>query len=148
MEWLDPKLIWFLVGLILLLLELVTPGLVIVFFGVGAMLTGLLTLFLPIGLNVQLVIFLFTSLITLFLLRKYVTRFFKGHVTDKQSADILLDDFVGQQVEVSEEIVPGKKGKVIFHGTIYEAESDEKLIVGQMGLILSKNSIVLKVKAI
>ena len=37
----DPAVIWFLVGLGLLLLELALPGLVILFFGAGAWVTAL-----------------------------------------------------------------------------------------------------------
>ena len=58
----DPAVIWFLVGLGLLLLELVLPGLVILFFGVGAWVTALVCAFTDISLNWQILIFLVASL--------------------------------------------------------------------------------------
>ena len=35
-EFLKPELIWFLIGLVLLLMEFAIPGLVVLFFGIGA----------------------------------------------------------------------------------------------------------------
>ena len=73
----DPAVIWFLIGLGLLLLELVLPGLVILFFGTGAWVTALVCAIADIRLNVQILIFLVASLLGLVLLRKYLkNRFF------------------------------------------------------------------------
>ena len=78
MEYLsDPAVIWFLIGLGLLLLDLALPGLVILFFGTGAWVTALVCALADISLNVQILIFLVASLLGLVLLRKYLkNRFF------------------------------------------------------------------------
>ena len=65
----DPAVIWFMVGLGLLLLELAIPGLVILFFGVGAWVTALVCALSDINLNLQILIFLIASLLRLVLLR-------------------------------------------------------------------------------
>jgi len=49
----DPAVIWFLIGLGLLLLELVLPGLVILFFGAGAWVTALACVLHDFNLNWQ-----------------------------------------------------------------------------------------------
>ena len=40
MDWLTPELIWFLIGLVLIILEFGIPGVVTVFFGIGAWLVS------------------------------------------------------------------------------------------------------------
>ena len=44
-EWLRPELIWFFIGLLLLFVELVVPGLVIAFFAFGAWVVAAVHLF-------------------------------------------------------------------------------------------------------
>ena len=58
MNWGDPSLIWFIIGLALFLMELAIPGLVLMFFGMGAWLVAVLCLIFNIGLDVQLIIFI------------------------------------------------------------------------------------------
>ena len=43
-EFLTPEIIWFLVGLVLLILEFAMPGLIIGFFGVGAWVVAIVCL--------------------------------------------------------------------------------------------------------
>ena len=76
-EWLKPEIIWFLIGLVLLVLEFSAPGLIIAFFGVGAWVVALVTLFIDISLTTQLIIFLVTSVLMLVFLRKYLQKVFK-----------------------------------------------------------------------
>ena len=71
-----PELIWFIVGLLLFLLELVLPGFVIFFFGVGAWITALLCLIADPGFNLQAIVFAVTSVISLLLLRKMIQKKF------------------------------------------------------------------------
>ncbi|MCK4689902.1 MAG: NfeD family protein, partial [Candidatus Marinimicrobia bacterium] len=75
-EFLKPELIWFLLGLVMLLMEFVLPGLIIFFFGVGACIVALICLILPISLNLQLVIFIISSVILLLTLRKWLKGIF------------------------------------------------------------------------
>jgi membrane protein implicated in regulation of membrane protease activity len=72
----DPAVVWFLIGLGLLLLELILPGLVIIFFGAGAWITALVCVVTDINLNWQILIFLVASLLGLVLVRKYLKRKF------------------------------------------------------------------------
>lgn len=67
----QSELYWFLLGLALLLSELILPGFVIMFFGIGAWITALCILLgITENFNVQLLIFLGSSLLTLVLFRK------------------------------------------------------------------------------
>jgi membrane protein implicated in regulation of membrane protease activity len=68
--WLAPQVIWFARGFILLVIESAAPGIIIIFFGVGAWIVALVCLFFDISLNVQLLIFIVSSVVLLVTLRK------------------------------------------------------------------------------
>ena len=139
----DPAVIWFLVGLGLLLLELVLPGLVILFFGAGAWITALVCAFFDINLNWQILIFLIASLLGLVLLRRYLKkRFFSKR--DDETED-QLEEFIGRKAKAVEDFKDGA-GKVDFKGTRWTARSDDAVSKGQWVTIQSKESLTLYVK--
>jgi len=147
-DFLKPELIWFLVGLVLLIMEFVMPGLIIAFFGVGAWIVAIICLFIDIPLNAQLLIFIVSSVLSLLLLRKWLKGIFMGHVVSKQDIKENLEEFVGQRAVVKERIVPNGRGKVEFHGTDWTAESDEEIAEGTAVEIIGKDNITLKVKVL
>ena len=67
-DFLRPEIIWFLVGLVLLVMEFALPGLIIGFFGIGAWIVAAVCLITEIGLNAQLAIFIVSSVLSLLLL--------------------------------------------------------------------------------
>src|SRR4030042_4420659 len=129
-EYLKPELIWFLVGLLLLLLEFAMAGLIVFFFGVGACIVAIVCLVTKITLNTQLIIFIVSSILSLLLLRKWIKGVFLGHTTSKQNLPENLEDFVGQRAVVKQKIVPKSGGKVEFHGTHWEAQADQEIPEG------------------
>ena len=147
-DFLTPEIIWFLVGLALLILEFILPGLIIAFFGVGAWIVALVCLVTDIGINTQLIIFIIASVLSLLCLRKWLKGIFLGHAVSKQNLKENLDEFVGQKAVVKEKIVPKAGGKVEFHGTNWLAQADEEIAEGAMVQIISKDNITLKVKSL
>ncbi len=147
-DFLTPEIIWFLVGLVLLILEFILPGLIIAFFGVGAWIVALVCLITDIGLNTQLIIFIIASVLSLLCLRKWLKGIFLGHAVSKQNLKENLDEFVGQKAVVKEKIVPKAGGKVEFHGTNWLAQADEEIAEGAMVQIIGKDNITLKVKSL
>jgi len=143
----NPELIWFLIGLVLLLLEFALPGIFVMFFGLGAWIVALLCLLFDFSLNLQLVVFILTSVALIFLLRKKLSKIFIGK-TSSPNTQGDIEDFVGQKVTVIHEIRPNIPGKIIFHGTEWEADSDVFIPVGSVVVITGRDSIVLKVKPI
>ena len=139
----DPAVIWFLIGLGLLLLELILPGLVILFFGVGAWVTALVCAFTDINLNWQILIFLVASLLGLALLRKYLrNRFFNR--TDKEIDD-QLEEFIGRKGRAIDDFKDGS-GQIEFKGTQWSARSDDPVRKDEWVEITSKDSLILQVK--
>jgi membrane protein implicated in regulation of membrane protease activity len=64
----EPAMVWFLIGLILIVSEFAVPGLVIIFFGLGAWAAALALLAIDMSLFFQIVIFLVVSITSLLVL--------------------------------------------------------------------------------
>ncbi len=139
----DPAVIWFLIGLGLLLLELILPGLVILFFGAGAWVTALVCVLMDINLNVQILIFLVASLLGLGLLRKYLKKRFFGK-KDEEAQD-QLEEFIGKKAKAVADFKDGS-GLVEFKGTRWSASCESQVSKGQWVSIVSKESLILQVK--
>ncbi|MCU0474027.1 MAG: NfeD family protein [Bacteroidales bacterium] len=141
-----PEILWFIIGLVLFLLELVIPGFVIFFFGVGAWITALLCLIAEPGINLQVVVFAVTSILSLLIFRKMIQkRFF--YVREDRS-DAVEDEFSGKEALVVADFDADKRGKVDFKGTTWKAETDSKsdIKAGQIVIILEKENFKLKVE--
>lgn len=139
----EPAMVWFLIGLILIVSEFAVPGLVIIFFGLGAWAAALALLAIQMSLFFQIVIFLVVSITALLVLRK---RFMAvaEHTPD------LTDEFIGKTAEVEERVKKGAYGKVKFKGTLWKAEtaSDQVLEKGALVKIVGYESIILKVEPV
>ena len=141
----NPAVIWFLIGLGLLILELIIPGLVVVFFGVGAWIVALVLAFFDIPIEWQILIFLVTSLTGLVALRKVLKkRFF-----DRKDEEVKeqLEEFIGHKADVVADFVKGA-GKIEFKGTHWKAECSEELKIGDKVTIVEKDGLTLIVKPI
>ena len=147
-EWLKPELIWFVIGLILIILEFSIPGLITIFFGIGAWIVSVICLFLDISLNLQLSIFLISSVLLLVSLRKWFKTLFTRKPGTGRAEDEVADEFVGQKAVVTEKITPNRKGRVEFRGSYWTAESYETIPEGASVEILDKDNITLIVKSL
>jgi len=150
-EFLKPELIWFLIGLVLLVLEFIMPGLIIGFFGVGAWIVAIVCLFssyVTESLNTQLIIFIIASVLSLLLLRKWLKGMFIGHTKSKQDLTEDMKEFIGERAVVKEKITPKASGKVELHGTNWVAEADEEIAEETVVEIIAKDNLTLKVKVL
>jgi inner membrane protein len=147
-EYLRPELIWFVIGLVLLLAEFAIPGLIVLFFGIGAWIVAVTCMIAQPSLNVQLGIFIASSVLSLILLRSWLKGIFMGHVSGQQDLNVDLDEFVGERAVVIETIVPKRLGKVELHGTHWNAEADVELAEGTAVEVIAKDNLTLKVKAL
>lgn len=143
----DPVLIWFLVGLALILSEFALPGVILVFFGVGAWLTaGTTWLGITPGWTAQILCFAISSVLLLISLRRWFrTRFF-GYVESDQSPEDNLDDLAGHNVTVKTAIEPGITGQVEYKGAAWSARSESRLAAGEAAVITKTEGITLIVR--
>ena len=144
----SPAFIWIVMGIVLLLMELAIPGFIIFFFGIAAIIVGVICLILPISMNLQLIFFILLSLFMVFFLRKKMKSIFAGKVKSGNEIDDTTDSFVGEKAVVISRITPDRGGKVELHGTSWNAESDETLEVDQTVIVIDKTNLTLKVKSV
>lgn len=145
----SAEIIWLLAGIVLVFTEMFIPGLVIAFFGGGALIVALTTwIGLTETLAPQLFVFIVTSLLLLILLRTYFKKIFLGKLQgegDIQNFNIEI----GKIVPVVEYIEPGVVGgKVRYQGTNWAAASTEKIAPGESVKIVGCDNITLIVEKI
>ncbi len=141
----NPGLLWFIVGLVLLLTELFTPSLILMFFGFGAWIVAVLYLAFNIDLPAQLVVFGVSSIMLLAFFRKKLKPVFFGYVSSRHNASRNMDDYLEKEAVVLARIEPGKPGKVEFNGVAWDAESEVALAVDARVKIIDRNGLKLKV---
>ena len=138
-------LYWLFLGVALVLVEMATPGLNAVFFGLAAFFIALLVWLFGLAPVWQWLLFSALSVGLLVLLRK---TFKKMLVGDKSAAKGIDDDFTGKHATVTEPVQPGLAGRVEFRGCSWAAESDEDIPVGANVRICSKENLTLFVKRV
>ena len=144
MPLISPVLAWFLIGILFYVVELVLPGFIVFFFGIGAWCTALAVYLADISTSAQLGVFLVTSLATLFLLRKYLQTVFIGS-TQHDDAPVQAEPVADTGV-VAVDIRPPGQGKVKYGGSFWKAVADEPISAGTTVKIISQNNLEVKVR--
>jgi len=136
---------WLILGVGLLILEVMTPGLISLFFGMAALTVALIAWVFPFSQTLQWLFFSVFSVAYILLLRKTLKKVFNG---DKEVSDRVNDEFTGRLAVVVDVIAPTKPGRVEFNGSTWTAEADAELQRDQAVRILSKKNLTLKVEAV
>lgn len=139
-----PEMIWFIIGLVLFLLELILPGFVIFFFAVGAWVTAIVCLIGDPGINLQVIIFAVTSVLALIALRKIIQK--KLYFSKDSRSEEVEDEFTGREAVALTDFNAEGKGKVEFKGTSWNAESGSEIKAGQNLKIIRKDNVKLIVE--
>jgi len=129
---LEPWMIWIAIGVICMIIEIFTPGFLFLSFGLGAIITGLITL-THIHLWAQLVIFIVISIILFLNLRKLSLKL------TKETIPTNVDALMGKKGFVTEQIPEGGKGYVKIGGEIWSAISQDETMIEVNQKILVKN---------
>lgn len=140
---LNDGLVWFCIGFAFFIMEFLFPGFIFFFFGVGAWVAAIVSFFIDISLNTQLIIFIGSSLVSVVLLRNWIKR--KFGVTGVNSNQ-LEDEFIGKIAKAETAIIPDAGGKVEFKGTSWDAKSEDYIPAGEHVMIIETKSILLIVK--
>lgn len=137
---------WAVVGVALIVAELVIPQFVLVWFGLGALLVGLVSVLLPgLGLTWQLLLWTLASVLMVVLW----FRIFKPgiHKTRVGMADANVVGEVGLMVQ---DVAPFVRGKVRFQkpiigSDVWECIADEAIRSGERVRVLGVEGTILKV---
>jgi membrane protein implicated in regulation of membrane protease activity len=139
-------LYWLYAGVALILLEVMTPGLVSLFFGLSALTVALVAWLLPaMGQGWQWIAFSVFSVLYILLFRKTLKKVFSG---DKEVPGRLSDEFAGKLAVVVEEIAPNRPGRVEFNGSTWTAEAESEMPKGASVRICGKKNLTLKVASV
>ena len=136
---LSPSLIWFIVGVVFLISEMLAPGFVLIFFTAGSWIVGLSILLFKFNMTTQLIVFIVSSLILLFSLRKYAVKIFRGDITE-QLDGAYAESTIGKSAIVTKAIKPGIPGQIKMMGSFWRAVSDNEINEGRSVVIERKDS--------
>jgi membrane protein implicated in regulation of membrane protease activity len=137
---------WLFFGIALIIFEVMTPGLVSLFFGMAALTVALLAWLAPaLGQGWQWLAFSVLSVLYVLLLRKSLKTVFSG---EREVSDSQSDTFTGKQAVVMEPIAPNRPGRVEFCGSNWTAEADAEIPTGAPVRILGKKNLTLRVEAV
>lgn len=140
----SPALTWFLIGIACYVIELVLPGFIVFFFGIGAWCVTLVLLIMDISLTTQLLVFLVCSLMTIGLLRSWMRTVFLGSsMSEDDSVTMDHDPATGV---VTETIRPPAMGLVKYGGSFWRAVADEELGINTVVSIVEKKDLIVKVR--
>ena len=140
--------VWILLGIVLILSEFVVPGLITIFFGIGALSVGLMAWWGWVdNTTYQLWLFGIISGGLLLTLRNRFKVWFQGGslVADTNTPD---DDYIGHYATVVEGFSQGQKfGKVSYRDTQWNAkfDGDSDLSSGERVLITGRQSATLTI---
>lgn len=130
---LQPWLLWFVAGVGLAFFELAVPGFVIVFFGIGCLVTAAATAMFEISVTQQVATFGVSTVLSLVLLRRVFMRYLRGK--ESEVKDGYDDTPMGAHVTVVTTISPEMPGKVMHRGTSWRAQSTETIEEGGIAVI-------------
>ena len=128
----ELALTWVIVGVLLMVAEIFTAGFVVIFFGIGAVLTGALIWAFP-GLGET---FLSQSVVFLTL----------SVASERATQDADDDGIVGAQVKVVAAIKPPLSGKIVLNGVEWEAVAERPVEQGETVTVVACKGIVLVVR--
>jgi len=136
---LSSSLIWFLIGVVFLVSEILLSGFILIFFTAGCWIVALVTWLLEIELASQILLFIVSSLTLLFTLRKYSLKIFQGKTRDSVD-DHYTDSKIGKTAIVTKTISPNMPGEIKAMGSFWRANAEEAIEEGQSVLIESQES--------
>ena len=142
----SPVLVWFLLGIAFLFTELTLPSFILFFFGIGAWCTALILAVIDLPLTVQLIIFLFSSLISLILLRRWLRSVFLGNSsTENDSVNVASTPSTGVVIEA---IIPPAHGRVKYGGSFWRAFADEAIAADTVVQIIDRKDLIIQVRSL
>ena len=137
---------WLAGGVVMILLELVIPGFVICFFGISALIAGVVNFFFPaFPLIGQLLLFALGGAVLALSCRKLAPGIFSGKEV-RENKDIDSDDVAGEICICREKIGDGVAGKVEFRGSLWNAVAEDTINSGEYCIVEKRENLTLTVK--
>lgn len=136
---------WLIIGAVLLTLEMFAPGAILMWFGFGAILTGLVLWVMPdLSLGWQLLLFSASSILSLYAWRQ--SKFFRDPPAAEPELNNRLLNHIGKRYVLNEPIVQGRGSLRIGDSTWRVRGAD--LPVGTKVEVVGVEGIILLVEAV
>jgi len=116
-------IVWFIIAIILLIVEFSAPGIFAIFFAIGAFIAGITSFFIDSYLA-QLAIFVFTSLIVMLFGKRSLEKLLD---INKEVRASTIDAFKGKMGVVTKQVTATEKGLVKINGEEWTAKTTEDL---------------------
>ncbi|KXF76071.1 hypothetical protein ATN84_14225 [Paramesorhizobium deserti] len=117
---------WIVLGIVLLLLELLTPGIFFVWLGIAALIVGALALFpgtvLGFGWQAQIILFLVLSVVSVLIGRRYFSS--ESEESDQPLLNRRGEQLIGQTATLKEPIVDGH-GRIRLGDTLWRVKGPD-----------------------
>ncbi len=134
---------WLIAGIVLMLMELLTPGFVVFFFGLAAATVSLCIFVFPgFGAYWQLAAFSVFSVLYLVVLRRYVKSVFMGDSEENAVAD----ELVGRVGKVTELIRPDVPGRVEIRDAGWTANAAVRIEPGEEVRVTAHDNLTVTVE--
>ena len=145
MDFMAAAWIWLYIGSFLMLAEIVSPGFVIFFFGLGAATVAVCKWAFPsMSLACQLALFSIASVIYLLVLRRYMKRLFMGDKADLG----LASEYVGRLGKVVETIRPEVPGRILLGDAEWAAAAGERIEAGAEVKVVAQDNLTMRVERV
>lgn len=141
----SPVVNWIIAGLALSLLELIVPGVYLIWFGFAAFVVGIAVYFLPIELTTQLIVFAIASgILAVIGVAVYRYVFSKAQVpAEYKNLNNTAEQYVGQLVTVAED-AEDNRTKVKIGDTYWLASCQKAFKQGDTAKVVGvKDSLIL-----
>lgn len=140
--------LWVYAGLFLMLLELVTPGFILCFFGLSAISVGVLRFVFGEAFDAswQLAAFSVFAVLYIALLRRYLKRTFLG--AKVENGTDFDHESIGRVGKVVEAIEPPRTGRVVIGDSEWTASASSAIPVGADVKVTAQQNLTMTVEAI
>ena len=137
---------WLTFGLILMILELIIPGTFIIWFGFGAVITGIVVALIPLSASGQVATFAICSTVSVFFGFFIYKKIFGANKEVGQQNKTGARKYIGQTFKVVETIDEDGEGKVAVGDTVWLAKSDHPIAQGRRAKVVDVKGTILIVE--
>ncbi len=137
---------WVICGILMMMAEFAIPGIFMIWIGIGAVLTGIICMFLPdLSVSVQLLIFAVFSMISVFL-----GWFIYGRVFGKSQKEEYSDlnqgtkEFIGKKYPLISDVKNGQ-AQIKIGDSVWPVRTEENMRTGEMVTVSKVDGMVLYV---
>ena len=125
----DAEALWIIVGVVLLCVEMIAPGLYLAFLGAAAIFTGLLGYALPLPLGLEFLVFAIASVISVFAAKRWLDVY--PILSNAPLLNARIAQMIGQTVVVVDAIEDGE-GRVKVGDGVWSASGPDAEVGAKM----------------